>query len=109
MAKAKEQSEEEAIERFRNFLGLERKTAFAITGRDVEVNSVTHENFDYQLQSQDGAKIAVELFRLIESGEELARQKVFSEFVEKLKTGSKVEIDEKNLNASFPAPQVASK
>jgi len=86
MAKAKEQSEEEAIERFRNFLGLERKTAFAITGRDVEVNSVTHENFDYQLQSQDGAKIAVELFRLIESGEELARQKVFSEFVEKLKT-----------------------
>ncbi len=85
MAKAKEQSEEEAIERFRSFLGQERDTVLAITRRDVEVNPVTHENFDYQLQSQDGTKIAVELFRLIESGEDLARQKVFGSFIQELK------------------------
>jgi len=86
MAKAKEQWEEEAIERFRNFLGQERATTYAITGRDVVVNPTTNENFDYRLQNQDGAKIAVEIFRLVESGEELARHKVFGSFIKELKT-----------------------
>ncbi len=81
----KEQWEEEAIERFRNFLGQERAITYAVTDRDVVVNPATNENFDYQLQTQDGAKIAVELFRLIESGEELARQKVFGSFIQELK------------------------
>ncbi|KKQ87533.1 MAG: hypothetical protein UT09_C0014G0015 [Parcubacteria group bacterium GW2011_GWF2_38_8] len=85
MTKSKEPSEEKAIERFRNFLGQERNTTFAITGRDVEVDSTTHENFDYQLQSQDGTKIAVELFRLVEDGKELGRKKVFGSFIEQLK------------------------
>ncbi|MFA5793353.1 MAG: hypothetical protein WC897_05860 [Candidatus Gracilibacteria bacterium] len=85
MSKAKEQWEEEAIERFRNFLGQERATTYAVTGRDVVVNPATNENFDYQLQTQDGAKTAVEIFRLIESGEELARQKVFGSFIQELK------------------------
>lgn len=85
MAKVKEQWEEEAIERFRNFLGQERTTTYAITDRDVVVNPATNENFDYQLQNQDGAKIAVELFRLVEDGKELGRQKVFGTFLEQLK------------------------
>ncbi len=85
MAKAKEQWEEEAIERFRDFLGQERTTTYAITGRDVVVNPTTNENFDYQLQNQDGEKIAVELFRLVEDGKELGRQKVFGSFLEQLK------------------------
>ena len=37
------------------------------------------------------------------------RSRRYREFVEKLKIGSKVEIDEKNLNALFPSPPVASK
>ena len=85
MSNTKEQWEEEAIERFRNFLGQERATTYAVIGRDVVVNPATNENFDYQLQTQDGAKVAVELFRLIESGEELARQKVFGSFIQELK------------------------
>ena len=85
MVNTKEQWEEEAIERFRTFLGQERATTYAITDRDVVVNPATNENFDYQLQTQDGAKIAVELFRLVESGEELARQKVFGSFIQELK------------------------
>lgn len=85
MAKAKEQWEEEAIERFRNFLGEERATTYAITDRDVVVNPSTNENFDYQLQNQDGTKVAVELFRLVEDGKQLGRQKVFGAFLEQLK------------------------
>lgn len=42
-------------------------------------------SFDYQLQNQDGIKVAVEIFRLIESGEELAKQKVFWSFIDQLK------------------------
>lgn len=85
MTKAKDPSEESAIERFRDFLGKQRNTVYAVTDRDVEVNPATRENFDYRLQNQEGAKVAVELFRLIEDGKELGRQKVFSTFVEGLK------------------------
>lgn len=85
MPKAKEQWEEEAIERFRNFLGQERTTTYAVTDRDVVVNPATNENFDYQLQNQDGGKVAVELFRLIEDGKQLGRQKVFGDFLAELK------------------------
>lgn len=85
MPKAKEQWEEEAIERFRNFLGRERGFIYAITGRDVEVNPATHENFDYQLQTQEGAKVAVEVTRLVESGKDLAKQKVWGNMIAYLK------------------------
>ncbi len=85
MSKAKEQWEEEAIERFRNFLGRERTLTYAITGRDVVVNPSTGENFDYQLQTQDGTKVAVEIFRLVESGEDLAKWKIWRSVIDHLK------------------------
>ncbi|MBI2278900.1 MAG: hypothetical protein HYU81_02460 [Candidatus Brennerbacteria bacterium] len=85
MAHQQGQWEEEAIERFRVFLGQERATDYVITGREVVVDQNTNENFDYQLQSQDGTKVAVELSRIVESGEELAHQKVFGSFIEHLK------------------------
>jgi hypothetical protein len=82
---AKEQWEEETIERFREFLTLERGATFAISGRDMVVDPVTGENFDYQLTSGSGEKIAVEIFRLVERGSDLARQKVWSQVVDLLK------------------------
>jgi len=74
---AKEQWEEEAIERFRGYLEQSRGLTFGITGRDFVVDPKTNENFDFQLQDQNGQALAVELFRLVESGEDLARSRVW--------------------------------
>lgn len=85
--KPKEQWEEEAAERFREFLSKERASTYAITDRDVPVaSSPTGENFDYQLQSQNGDKIALEVFRLVESGEDLAQGKIWGKVVGLLKS-----------------------
>src|SRR5262249_14648223 len=73
------------IERFREYLSRDRAVTFAVSGRDVVVDPITNENFDYQLTSIIGDKIAVEIFRLIESGEELASGKVWSQVVALLK------------------------
>ncbi len=74
---AKEQWEEESIERFREYLSQTRKFTYGVTDRDVIVNKTTGENFDYQLQNESGEKIAVEVFRLVENGEDLARSRVW--------------------------------
>jgi hypothetical protein len=84
--KPKEQWEEDAAERFRFFLSNLRATNYAITDRDVPVaSSLTGENFDYQIESPEGDKIAVEIFRLIESGEDLARGKIWGRVIQLLK------------------------
>lgn len=82
---AKEQWEEDAIARFQDFLKNNIETVYAITGRDVVVNPVTGGNFDYQLQTQTGDKMAVEIFRLVNSEEELAQQRTWNNVVEHLK------------------------
>lgn len=76
-AMTKKQWEEEAIERFRSYLSQNRSLTFGITARDVVVDEKTKENFDYQLQNENGEQIAVELFCLVENGEDLARSKVW--------------------------------
>lgn len=73
----KDQWEEEAIERFRAYLSSARQFTYGITDRDVVVNPATGENFDYQLQNEKGEKIAVELFRMVENGEDLAESRVW--------------------------------
>ncbi|MEO6544232.1 MAG: hypothetical protein ABIP05_09320, partial [Nitrospiraceae bacterium] len=82
---AKDQWEEEAIGRFRDFLSRERGVTFAISGRDVVVDPTTNENFDYQLTSSTDNQIAIEIFRFVESGEDLASDKVLSQVVALLK------------------------
>lgn len=74
---AKDQQEEEAIERFREYLSRTRAFTYGVTDRDVIVNEETKENFDYQLQNENGEKVAVEIFRLVENGEDLARSRVW--------------------------------
>jgi len=73
----KSQLEEETIERFRIYLSQDRKLTFGITDRDVVVNPDSKENFDYQLQNENGQKVAVELFRMVEKEEDLAKSKVW--------------------------------
>lgn len=74
---AKEQWEEETIERFRAYLSQSRNSTYGVTGQDVVVNDETKENFDYQLQNEKGEKVAVEIFRMVENGEDLARSRVW--------------------------------
>lgn len=82
---SKDQWEEESIERFREFLSHERNTVYAITGRDILTDLTTGGNFDYQLTDKSGHKVAVELFRLVESGKELAGARVWNQVVKLLK------------------------
>jgi hypothetical protein len=82
---AKEQWEEETIERFRDFLSRERSATYGISDRDVVVDPTTGVNFDYQLTSSSGDKVAVEISRLVESGTDLASAKVWSQIVTLLK------------------------
>lgn len=73
----KDQWEEETIERFRTYLSQVRRFTYGITNKDVVVNIKTGENFDYQLQSETGEKVAVELFRMVESGDDLAESRMW--------------------------------
>jgi hypothetical protein len=77
--------EEEAIERFRSYLGQARSCSFIITGRDVIVDPISRENFDYKLTSSTGQMLAVEIVRLVESKEELVSSKIWSQIVDELK------------------------
>ncbi|MDB5204920.1 MAG: hypothetical protein JWP09_948 [Candidatus Taylorbacteria bacterium] len=75
---AKDQWEEEAIERFREYLSQNRQLTYGITNRDVVVKS--GKNFDYQLQNENNEKVAVEIFRLVENEEDLARSQFWHQF-----------------------------
>lgn len=85
MAKPKEQWEEEAISRFIAFLNQRRGTVYAITGRDVRPDPSSGKDFDYQIQDAAGNRVAVEIFRLIEDGKELAQGRVWGQIVGLLK------------------------
>src|SRR5690242_8497677 len=85
MAAKKEQWEEEAITRFIAFLNERRASVYAVTGRDVRPAPWSKKDFDYQIQDGTGQKIAVEIFRLIEDGKELAQGTTWSNIVSLLK------------------------
>ncbi len=72
--------EEEAKDRFLQFLRDRYAEEWAALDRDVVVDPTTNRNFDYQLGLGD-RRIALELFRLVNDEEELARDKVWSEVV----------------------------
>ena len=82
---AKKWWEEETIERFCLYLSQARSCSLAITGRDVIVDPISKEDFDYELISSTGQTLAVEIFRLVESGEELASSNTWSQVVAELK------------------------
>src|SRR5216683_2468001 len=79
----KEQHEEEAILRFRSHLQNKTGVAFGITGRDVSVAS--GRNYDYELTGADGAKMAVELFRRVESEAEIKQGRAWRQVIQKLR------------------------
>jgi hypothetical protein len=79
----KEQHEEEAISRFASYLQKKTAVAFGVTGRDVSVPS--GQNCDYELTGTDGVKLAVELFRLVESEGNIKQGRSWSRVVQQLK------------------------
>jgi hypothetical protein len=76
----KQQWEEEARDRFLQFLSNRYAEAWVVLDEDVVVDPVSNRNFDYQLGLGD-RRMALELFRLVNDQEELARDKVWSEVV----------------------------
>lgn len=73
----KDDYEEDAKDHFIAELKRQGRGDWRVSSTDVEVESATHINFDYQLQSE-GISIALEIFRLVESKEEIERSKSWS-------------------------------
>ncbi|OGW80958.1 MAG: hypothetical protein A3C47_05825 [Omnitrophica bacterium RIFCSPHIGHO2_02_FULL_51_18] len=80
-----------------------------------DTSEVFKTQFGYHIiQLTDRAEPKLRDFRAVKSAVEKQlinekRSKRYREFVEKLKTGAKIEIDEKNLNALFQAPSAKTK
>lgn len=81
--KPKDQTEEETIQRFIDHLSVKEGIAFGITGRDVLVSS--GKNFDYEITSIEGKKYAVELFRMVESEQDIANSRGWNEVIGELR------------------------
>lgn len=79
----KDKYEEDAKDHFIDELARLGRGEWTVTATDVEVDAVTHINFDYQLHSE-GISIALEIFRLVESKEEIERSKSWSLISNKL-------------------------
>ena len=75
--KKKDQWEEDAKDHFIAALKDAGEGDWTVTDADVVVDKATNRNFDYQLQSGKNL-IALEIFRLVESKQELVRQKTWS-------------------------------
>ncbi len=79
--------EVDAINRFMAFLKATRGIDYAITGEDVIVDQATRTNYDYRLTAAgDGPPLAVEIFRLIESEDEIAERRHLGVLWEAIKT-----------------------
>jgi hypothetical protein len=76
---AKEQWEEDAAERLIDFLAATRYESYGVTARDVPVAS--GENFDFEIESHAGEKLAVEMYRLVASDQELATSAMWGKVV----------------------------
>lgn len=77
MKKKKEQWEEEAKDHFIADLKAQGRGDWIVSDSDVVVDKQTNRNFDYQLQSGTDF-IALEVFRLVDSKQEIERQKLWS-------------------------------
>src|SRR5882672_10642369 len=74
MKKKKDQWEEEAKDHFIADLKAQGRGDWIVSDSDVVVDKQTNRNFDYQLQA--GTEfIALEIFRLVETREEIIRHK----------------------------------
>ncbi len=85
MIKKKEQWEEEAKDRFIACLESQGRGVWIVSDTDVVVDQPTNRNFDYQLHCETGF-IALEIFRLVESQEEIVRQKSWSKISDSIAT-----------------------
>ena len=74
---SKDKYEEEAKDHLISELKQRGRGDWNVIATDVEVDPLTHINFDYQLQFADRL-IALEVFRLVESKEEIERSKSWS-------------------------------
>lgn len=77
MIKKKDQWEEEAKDHFIADLKAQGRGNWILSDCDVVVDKQTNRNFDYQLQSGTDL-IALEVFRLVDSKQEIERQKLWS-------------------------------
>lgn len=73
-----ERWEEETKDRFIAALKAMGHGEWTVSGCEVIVDVVTGRNFDYELRSGTKQGIALEIFRLLDSGEEVARQKLWA-------------------------------
>ena len=80
---AKQQWEEDAKDRFLQFLSASTSEKWAVLDEDVVVHPATNRNFDYRLGLGE-RRMALELFRLVKDEAELARERVWSEVVHAL-------------------------
>jgi hypothetical protein len=76
--KPKEQWEEDSKTRFITELKAQGRGEWVVSDSDVVVDPTTNINFDYQLKSGPDL-IALELFRLVETTEEIKRGKAWSQ------------------------------
>ncbi|MGH9463575.1 MAG: hypothetical protein ACRD1X_20415, partial [Vicinamibacteria bacterium] len=79
---AKEQWEEEAAGRLIAFLIATRHQTYGVVGRDVPVAG--GENFDFEIESHAGEKLAIEMYRLVASEAELATSAMWGRVVSRL-------------------------
>jgi hypothetical protein len=80
---SKHQYEEDAKDHVIDELKRQGSGEWTVIATDVEVDPATHINFDYQLESE-GRSVALEVFRLVESKEEIERSKSWSLISNKL-------------------------
>jgi len=75
--------EAQAIDRFLRFMLEKYEQAWRVVGEDVVVDPETNKNFDYQIESE-GKLMAVEIFRFIDNGADIARSKAWQEIATKI-------------------------
>jgi hypothetical protein len=86
---AKQQWEEDARNRFLQFLSTTADETWTALDQDVVVDPATNRNFDYRLGLGE-RRIALELFRLVKDEAELARDRVWSEVVHALEPAGRL-------------------
>lgn len=77
------EQEDNSANHLLRFLKDSEGEEWRVIGRDVEVDPVTRDNFDFELALGE-RRIALEVFRLVESEPELEERLVFNQFAEQL-------------------------
>jgi hypothetical protein len=87
MKKKKDQWEEEVKNHFVAELKAQGRGEWMVVDSDVVVDAQTNRNFDYQVKCGDDF-IALEIFRLIESQQEIVRSKSWSTIADSICSGT---------------------